>query len=614
MDWPHLSTLTTRPRPLHRLLTPPSAEPDPRPAGKKTLLALGLVLALFAARASWVASNDAITSDEVTHLVHCLHFWITGDDLEMWKLGAPRLPHSLSALASYVCLRPAALLPSTSSGGGQTLVKQLNDLVLSGADRVLLPARLLAVLWGVGLLVLVYWSVARQHGGTAGLLAAALLSLVPEVVAHAAIAGSDIPFTAAAFLSLILAARYAERPSTGRWYALALGIGLAWAMRHTALVLILFAAALHLFMNWRRCRPATVMAVLECGFGSVWAATGLAAVAFVVLWAGDGFQLVTIGEVGQRVTMVKVPQKVGAVGVSALPLPSSALSILKQIRHQNQGHDAYFLGQFSTTGWTLYFPIAFLLKTPLGLIGLFVLAAARVRPRGMWDYLALAFLAVLWLMLVRNKVNIGLRYALLTYPIAIAFAVRMFQPSLLRDRVWTPLAVSCAVAFCAASISAGPRCLSYFNEIAGGASRGWVYLADSNLDWGQDFDRLTHAVASRDIREVTTDLHSERVLRLPGVLTAVYPVRSLQIPDNTPSNRRLYDAEGDYLPVYTRYMAVSVNRLLGLYSGNDMSWLLTRRVVERVGDSIYLFDLDQPASRPFFREEPGLLNRDRPLL
>jgi hypothetical protein len=39
---------------------------------------------------------------------------------------------------------------------------------------------------------------------------------------------------------------------------------------------------------------------------------------------------------------------------------------------------------------------------------------------------------------------------------------------------------------------------------------------------------------------------------------------------------------------------------MGLYSQNDMSWLRTRKVVARVGDSIFVFDLDAPAEAPFF--------------
>ena len=43
---------------------------------------------------------------------------------------------------------------------------------------------------------------------------------------------------------------------------------------------------------------------------------------------------------------------------------------------------------------------------------------------------------------------------------------------------------------------------------------------------------------------------------------------------------------------------MSVSRLLGLYSQNDMSWLRSRKLVARVNDSIFLFDMDTPADGP----------------
>jgi hypothetical protein len=281
-------------------------------------------------------------------------------------------------------------------------------------------------------------------------------------------------------------------------------------------------------------------------------------------------------------------------------VPTSAISLVKQVRHQNAGHEAYLCGEFRQSGWPLYFPIAFLLKTPTGLLGLFVLCLARTRLRrpSPWDAVVLAFLALLWIMLVRNKVNIGVRYALLTYPLAMPYVARLFEPRALRDRLWGPLSVAALAWFAWASIGADGRYLSYFNEIGGGTSSGWKYLADSNLDWGQDFDALIAAVKRLDIREITTDLSSERRLVLPGVYAYYNPSKALQVQAATAPNRRLYDDEGGYIPVYTRYVAVSVSRLLGLYSQNDMSYLRTRRLVERIGDSVFLFDMDHPAERP----------------
>jgi hypothetical protein len=558
-------------------------------------MALAAIVGGFAARCVAVARADAITCDEATHLVHCLHFWMTGDDLAMWELGAPRLPHALGALASYAALEPAGLLPTER---GADLEPALERLVLSGADRVVVPARLVAIGWGCLLLVLVFDAGRRARGPLVGLVAAGLLSLLPEMLAHSAIAGSDMPFTAAAFLALVQIGRYAERPTRGRWVGVALAIGLAWAMRHSALVLLPVAGLVHLAWNLRRQRPGTFSDAAECIFGSVWAGAGLTAIAMAVLWAGDGFQTLSLAQVSSKVTTIRLPEALGSGDLSAVPVPASVLSILKQIRHQNAGHEAYFLGETGRTGWSWYFPVAFALKTPLALLGLLALAVARVRPEGRTDAILLLFLGVLWTMLVRNKVDIGLRYALLTYPIAMLFIARMFAGPLRRDRVWGPASVLLAGWLAVASFGCGGRFLSYFNEAGGGPALGWLYLVDSNVDWGQDVDATAAAIAALGITEVTTDLHSERTLEIPGVLVVRNPGKALQVPAATPPNRRLYDADGGWIPIFTRYVAVSVTRLMGLYSQNDMSYLRTRKLVARVGDSVLIFDMDTPADAP----------------
>ena len=426
------------------------------------------------------------------------------------------------------------------------------------------------------------------------------MSFVPECLAHSSIAGSDMPFTASALLALIVLARYLEKPCAARWLLVGLSIGAAWAMRHTAIVLIMLAAAAHLWAALRRPRAGGVGPIAETLAASGLASVTMAVLAFAVLWIGDGLGTVSLGEVAGRSSQ-GLPRHLGPFVVADLPVPTSAVSLVKQIRHQNAGHEAYLCGEVRQTGWPLYFPIAFLLKTPTGLLALFVLCAARSpwRKPVPWDAVVLAFLGLLWIMLVRNKVNIGVRYALLTYPLAMSFVARMFQPRYLRDRVWGPISIAALAWFAWASIGADGRQLSYFNEIGGGPKSGWVYLADSNIDWGQDFDALTAAVKRLDIREITTDISSERRLVLPGVYAYFNPSKAVQVQAATAPNRRLHDDEGGYIPIYTRYVAISASRLLGLYSQNDMSYLRTRRVVERIGDSVFLFDMDTPADEPF---------------
>jgi 4-amino-4-deoxy-L-arabinose transferase-like glycosyltransferase len=576
------------------------AEPVRERVGRRqrwlTAIGLAVTFGIFVARCLSVARAHSITSDESTYLTHGLHFWLTGNDLRMWELGTPRLPHLVNTWPSYVALEQQGLLPAKDAANRLPLITQL---VLSGVARVLLPARMAAIGWGLALLGVVFWGVARTRGAFLGLVATALLAMVPEVLAHATIAGSDVPFAAAAVLALLLLARYAERPSPGRWMAVAVAVGLAWAMRHSALILLILAPAVHAWCALWRPHERGAGPVMERLAGSACASVAFLLVAYSVLWAGDGFGTVSVAEASESITSLSLPSRIGPIDVSHLPIPTSALSVLKQISHQNRGHEAYFCGQYGQQGWPLYFPVAFLLKTPTALLILMVIAAARVRSTNAWEAICLVCLVLLWAVLVRSKVNIGVRYALLTYPLALPFVARLFERRTLRDPIWGPVTLAAVAVFAGASAASHPSYLSYFNSLGGGPRMGWLYLADSNIDWGQDFDALAAALKRLGINDVTIDVSSERRLQEPGLVALVNPSREFQAADERPGNRRLYDSEGSYLPVYTRYVAVSVSRLLGLYSRNDMSWLRTRRLVARVRDSVFLFDMDTPAEAPF---------------
>ena len=144
---------------------------------------------------------------------------------------------------------------------------------------------------------------------------------------------------------------------------------------------------------------------------------------------------------------------------------------------------------------------------------LLVLAAARIppaeTPSGASAWPAWGSL---WLTLLRSKVNIGLRYALLTYPLAIPFVSRLFEARRPPRSGLGAVALAALRWFGLASVASGTRPLSYFNELGGGPRQGWLYLADSNLDWGQDFDALAGRSSGWGSR-VTTDLISERRCR-----------------------------------------------------------------------------------------------------
>ena len=570
------------------------------------VLSLMIILGIFAARCLQTARAYSITTDEDYYVSSSLHFWMTGDDLGMWQAGVPRLPHLINTSVPYLVLRQAGLPPVPSPEPTGFLWGLLTD----DKNTVILPVRRMAIGWGILALLVTYWAVARTCGAALGLVAAALLSMVPEMLAHSSRAGPDVPCATAMFIALLTLARYVERPSLFRWVAMALAIGLAWAMRHNAILLIPLAVGASLWVAFRQPRPSGVFAIGKRLGGTACSSVALVAIAFAVLWASDGLKTIPLGSEDNPARRLRTIRNLGPLDVSRLPLPTSLLSLRYQLAHAMYGHPAYFCGELDNGGWMLYFPVAFLLKTPIGLLILIILATVRVRPRGALDWILLGCLVLLWIALVRNKIDTGLRYALLTYALIMPFIARLFEKSLLRDRIWGPITIAATLFLVWESVICHPQYLSSFNQLGGGSRVGWLYLADSNLDAGQDIDALVAELKKLGIEEITTTgMWGWRTLALAGIRAMLADEKSHNdlVKGPTPPSRRLHYTDGSYQTIRTRYIAVGVNSMLGLkmvgfdkLSVYELRWLWTRRLVKRVNDSILIFDMDRPAETPFF--------------
>jgi hypothetical protein len=180
---------------------------------------------------------------------------------------------------------------------------------------------------------------------------------------------------------------------------------------------------------------------------------------------------------------------------------------------------AFLNGRVSLTGWRLFFPYTFLVKTPLpvfGVIGLALVAAvARLRRNekpaagraafrsgsAIYETLPLwVLLGFYWVAALLEHLNIGHRHLMPTYaPLfvlcgAAAFWVQKLplfggiaSMGISRPARATGWAL-CGLIFVLAGEVLGrfPNYLAYFNVIAGGPAHGFRHLVDSSLDWGQD--------------------------------------------------------------------------------------------------------------------------------
>jgi hypothetical protein len=90
-------------------------------------------------------------------------------------------------------------------------------------------------------------------------------------------------------------------------------------------------------------------------------------------------------------------------------------------------------------------------------------------------------------MIVLPKVNIGVRYILPAYPLAMILCSRVFAHGTWRPRELVPaLRGGLLVMLAIETLLACPRYISFINFACGGQNgRGWRVINDSNFDWGQ---------------------------------------------------------------------------------------------------------------------------------
>lgn len=257
----------------------------------------------------------------------------------------------------------------------------------------------------------------------------------------------------------------------------------------------------------------------------------------------------------------------------------------------SEGRGAFLLGGHSVTGWWWYFPAAVLVKTPLALL----LAAAA----GAWSLRALPRTQTLWLLLppvfyfaaaLTSKTQIGYRHILPIYPFLAVWA------GLGAAELWRRGAGGRAAAVALAlwgAVSVGrnhPHHLAYFNELAGGRAGGARWLADSNLDWGQDLAGLAAELRARGNPVVVLSYFGSDD---PGARGLRYvPLASVSNVER-PGNAALEKGAPLLLAVSQTNRAAVYYRDKSLFA-----WLADKTPVASPGGSLFLYDLtSDPAGR-----------------
>ena len=428
----------------------------------------------------YAAWSQDWTIDEPLHLQWSERFWDTGvgERLSQWRYMSKTpatVPHVLAQRAARRAgvtdpkwLRFAARLPSVAC-----------------------VAAILAASFLLGRILC---------GPTAARVAVTAVALDPSIVAHGSLATVDAAYAAATLLVLGAALRFARRPSLARGAFLGLAFGLAFAVKFSAMVLLpglLFLPRPP--QGWLRRRGL----LLACALLAT-------AVLCLTLCAAYLFHELAV-------PLGRLPWLSGAMsGLAAalptlrLPLPAAFLSGLDvSFANERREWNVVILGRRYPQGVWFYFALLWLLKTPLLLlvaqgVGLVEVARRRLLADPARRFLAANLLLHAAYFSFVFHTQLGYRFVLMLVPVAwvLASVGLVAAPR----SPWRSWAAAAAIALAVAE-----NALFFGNPLAFTNAAVWPkrdvfrLIADSNVDWGQNREKVLGWLQEADIPEERLD-------------------------------------------------------------------------------------------------------------
>ncbi|NVI92426.1 glycosyltransferase family 39 protein [Actinomadura sp. BRA 177] len=403
----------------------------------------------------------------------------------------PEHPPLTKILIGAGAVLGGAHLDASYAGTQQDVGRHLLYESANDAQRVLLAARLpvivLTLLFG-----LVVFAFARDLTGPAGGVAAlALYAFSPDVIAHGSLATLDVPTAGFLLTSAWLAWRARRRP---RLYVPLAGValGAAVATKMSALPAVPVLLVLVAVSVWTSRRSRDAGRPVAVG---VLSAAGVAVLVIGVVWAS----YLAVDPRLRWTTPADVPVIGGLRGlaVDLLPFPRPFRDGMRvQFGFEDLAWTSFLFGDTYQGSRWYYLPAALLVKTPLGMLVLWaagIAAMALPRLRAAAPYV-LVPAAVLLAVAMTGARDLGVRYAIF---VPMFLAVAAAGVTAIRWR-WAKAAAGVLVLFVAvSSLRAYPYYLPYSNEAFGGPSKTHLYLHDSNVDWGQDLQRLADHLRDR---------------------------------------------------------------------------------------------------------------------
>ena len=459
--------------------------------------------------------------------------------------------------------------------------------------------RLACILFSVVGIFYCYRFTKDLFGATSGIFVLLFICFSPFFLGHGATMMNDVPTAFMAVIAVYFFWKWLKRPEMPEGIIAGIMLGLAALSKFTLLIFyplfftlwLLYRLPDYKFLKLKGMSRQFVnlcvlyvisIFVINCGYLGSGTFTSL-----------DSFRFKSLALTGQP-TLKAVPFN-GAnrfegtlLGKLPVPLPKDMVQGIDLQKFDfERGFPSYLRGQWSDHGWWYYYLYALLIKTPLGTLGLLLLAIYCTffikECNTSWrDEMVILLPGLVLLVFVSSQTGFSVhsRYVIPALPFFFIWISKVGKAVSWKRPVLSTIAIGLLLWSVSSSLSFYPHSISYFNELAGKPKNYPKHLLDSNIDWGQDLFYLERwCQANPDVTEIQVAVWGSYSLTATTIPSTGMPLAN----DPQPG-----------------WYAISVNYIYD--RSGQYRYFLNFEPVARAGYSIWIYDLTQEDVDVFYTD------------
>ncbi len=373
----------------------------------------------------------------------------------------------------------------------------------NNAQLLIFLARIPGVLALVALCWLSWFTARHWFGESIAHWALFFTATNPTLLGHGPLTNTDIPLALTVLFVLWRLWLYFEKQSWKNVVWVGISLGIALTTKFSAIAILPIALLWLVYTSAQK--KHGVLATMSHGIASL-------AITLLIIWTVYFFRspIYLDGTTNVAVTTASDILSKWGTSIDVLTkqvqyiLPSAYLKgMLLTVGGSIFGRSVYFVGNTYGSGVWFYFPTMFILKSQLIVIlmcltGIGLSAKRIIRP---WTWkpesvLLVIAAVVLTYLSLSSKLNLGIRHISPLLPILSVYlaCTAVYMKHILRR---TGFVLGITLGCLLPIISQGGDLIGFSNSIVYPKDQTYRYFNDSNLDWGQQSERITKVVTEK---------------------------------------------------------------------------------------------------------------------